>query len=49
MSAFLSKITKVWKLSIAYILDLTRFGGYLISNQKGDPLCHQPVPLTQPS
>ena len=30
-------------------LDLTRFGGYLMSNQKGDPLCHQPVPLTQPS
>ncbi len=30
-------------------LDLTRFGGYLISNQKGAPLCHQPVPLIRPS
>ena len=30
-------------------LDLTRFGGYLISNQKGAPLCHQHVPLIQPS
>ena len=30
-------------------MDLTRFGGYLMSNQKGDPLCHQHVPLIQPS
>ncbi len=30
-------------------LDLTRFGGYLMSNQKGAPLCHQPVHLIQPS
>ena len=30
-------------------LDLTRFGGYLISNQKGAPLCHQHVHLIQPS
>ena len=30
-------------------VDLTRFGGYLISNQKGDPLCHQHVHLIQPS
>ncbi|WP_420546658.1 insulinase family protein [Curvivirga sp.] len=30
-------------------LDLTRFGGYLISSQKGDPLCHQHVHLIQPS
>ncbi len=26
-------------------MDLTRFGGYLISNQKGAPLCHQHVRL----
>ena len=30
-------------------VDLTRFGGYLISSQKGDPLCHQHVHLIQPS
>ena len=30
-------------------LDLTRFGGYLISNQKGAPLCHQHVHLIRPS
>lgn len=28
-------------------MDLTRFGGYLISTQKGDPLCHQHVPLSR--
>ena len=32
-----------------YELDLTRFGGYLTSNKKGDPLCHQPVHLIHPS
>ncbi|MYD62431.1 MAG: hypothetical protein F4W91_15440 [Gemmatimonadetes bacterium] len=30
-------------------VDLTRFDGYLISNQKGDPLCHQHVRLIHPS
>ena len=37
------------KLGNLFTLDLTRFGGYLISNQKGAPLCHQHVPLIQPS
>ena len=31
------------------VLDLTRLGGYLISSQKGVPLCHQHVHLTHPS
>ena len=30
-------------------VDLTRFGGYLMSNQKGDPLCHEHVRLIRPS
>ena len=32
-----------------HALDLTRLGGYLMSSKKGVPLCHQPVPLIQPS
>ena len=35
-------------IGLGYV-DLTRFGGYLISNLKGDPLCHQPVRLIHPS
>ena len=30
-------------------LDLTRFGGYLMSSKKGAPLCHQHVPLIRPN
>ena len=30
-------------------VDLTRFGGYLMSSKKGAPLCHQHVHLIQPS
>ena len=36
-------------LAFSDVLDLTRFGGYLISTQKGDPLCHQHVRLIHPS
>ncbi len=32
-------------LLTGYALDLTRFGGYLISWEKGDPLCRQHVHL----
>ena len=30
-------------------VDLTRFVGYLISNQQGAPLCHEHVRLIHPS
>ena len=41
---------QAWQASEALrIVDLTRFGGYLMSSQKGAPLCHQHAHLILPS